>query len=80
MTGYNDRVLLAGTKKKHSFIVDNGTLIRDGVPLKTDGIKIYAFKSFVFFVTKKTYYRVPNEEFIGISREEFLSFMKDCRC
>ena len=80
MTGYNDRVLLAGTKKKHSFIVDNGTLIRDGVPLKTDGIKIYAFKSFVFFVTKKTYYRVPNEEFIGISREEFLRFMKDCRC
>ena len=30
----------------------------------------------VFLITKKTYYRIPNEEFVGISREEFLSFMK----
>lgn len=77
VTGYNDRVFLAGTKKRHSFIVDNGTLMRDGKPMKTDGIKVYAFKSFVFFITKKTYYRIPNEEFVGISREEFLSFLKN---
>lgn len=76
VTGYNDKVLLAGAKKRHSFIVDNETLIRDGKPMKTDGIKVYAFKSFVFLITKKTYYRIPNEEFIGISREEFLSFIK----
>ena len=76
VTGYNDRVFLAGTKKRHSFIIDNGTLIRDGKPMKTDGIKVYAFKSFVFLITKKTYYRIPNEEFVGISREEFLCFTK----
>ena len=76
LTNYNDRVFLAGTKKRHSFIVDNGTLIRDGKPMKTDGIKIYTFKNFVFLIAKKTYYRIPNEEFLGISREEFLSFMK----
>lgn len=76
VTSHNDRVFLAGAKKRHSFIVDNGTLIRDGKPMKTDGIKIYTFKSFVFLITKKTYYRIPNEEFLGISREEFLSFMK----
>jgi hypothetical protein len=76
MTGYNDRVFLAGTKKRHSFIIDNGTLIRDGKPMKTDGIKVYAFNSFVFLITKKTYYRIPNEEFVGISREEFLRFTK----
>ena len=76
VTGYNDRVFLAGAKKRHSFIVDNGTLIRDGKPMKTDGIRVYAFKSFVFLITKKTYYRIPNEEFVGISREEFLSFTK----
>lgn len=76
VTGYNDRVFLAGTKKRHSFIIDNGTLIRDGKPMKTDGIKIYTFKNFVFLITKKTYYRIPNEEFVGISREEFLSNMK----
>ena len=75
-TNYNDRVFLAGAKKRHSFIVDNGTLTRDGKPMKTDGIKIYAFKNFVFMITKKTYYRIPNKEFIGISREEFLSFVK----
>ena len=44
--------------------------------MKTDAIKVYAFKNYVFFITKKTYYRIPDEEFIGISREEFLSFMK----
>ena len=77
MTGYNDRVLLSGTKKKHSFIVENETLVRDGKPMKTDGIKVYAFKTFIFLITQKTYYRIPNEEFIGISREEFLRFMKD---
>ena len=76
VTGYNDRVFLADTKKRHSFIVDNGTLTRDGKPMKTDGIKVYTFKNFVFIVTKKTYYRIPNEEFVGISRKEFLRFMK----
>ena len=76
VTSYNDRVFLSGAKKRHSFIVDNGTLTRDGKPMKTDGVKIYAFKNFVFLITKKTYYRIPNEEFVGISREEFLSFMK----
>ena len=77
MTGYDDRVFLLGTKKKHSFIVENETLVRDGKPMKTDGIKVYAFKTFIFLITQKTCYRIPNEEFIGISREEFLRFMKD---
>ena len=78
ITGYNDRVFLSGAKKKHSFIVENETLARDGKPMKTDGIKVYAFKSFVFIITQKTYYRIPNDEFIGVSREEFLCFIKDC--
>ena len=77
VTSYNDRVYLTGAKKRHSFIVDNGSLIRDGKPMKIDGIKLYTFKNFVFLITKKTYYRIPNEEFVGISREAFLSFMKD---
>ena len=76
VTSYNDRVFLSGAKKRHSFIVDNGSLVRDGKPMKTDGIKIYTFKNFVFLTTKKTYYRIPNEEFVGISREEFLNIMK----
>ena len=76
MTGYNDRVFLSGAKKKHSFIVENENLVRDGKPMKIDGIKVYTFKSFVFLITQKTYYRIPNDEFIGISREEFLRFMK----
>ena len=76
VTSYNDRVYLTGAKKRHSFIVDNGSLIRDGKPMKIDGIKLYTFKNFVFLITKKTYYRIPNEEFVGISREEFLSFIK----
>ena len=78
VTKYNDRVLLAGTKKKHSFIVKNDTLVRDGKPMRIEGIKVYAFKSFVFLITQKTYYRIPNDEFIGINREEFLRVMKSC--
>ena len=76
VTSYNDKVFLSGAKKRHSFIVDNGSLIRDGKSMITDGIRIYTFKNFVFLITKKTYYRIPNKEFVGISREEFLSFMK----
>ena len=34
MTGYNDRVFLSGAKKKHSFIVENETLARDGKPMR----------------------------------------------
>ena len=78
VTKYNDRVLLAGTKKKHTFIVKNETLVRDGKPMRIEGIKVYAFKSFVFLITQKTYYRIPNDEFIGINREEFLRVMKSC--
>ena len=77
VTSYNDRVFLSGAKKRHAFIVDNGNLIRDGKSMKIDGLKIYTFKNFVFLITKKNYYRIPNEEFVGISREAFLSFMKD---
>ena len=76
VTSYNDRVFLSGAKKRHSFIVDNESLIRDGKPMKIDGIKLYTFKNFVFLIIKKTYYRIPNEEFVGISREEFLNIMK----
>lgn len=75
-TNYNDRVFLDGVKKKHSFIVDNGNLVRDGKMIKKDGIRVYIFKKFVFLITKKSYYRIPNEDFIGISREEFLDFIK----
>lgn len=75
-TKYNDRVFLDGVKKKHSFIVDNGNLVRDGKMIKKDGIRVYTFKKSVFLITKKSYYRIPNEDFIGISREEFLDFIK----
>lgn len=78
MTGYNDKVFLSGAKKKHAFVVENATLVRDGKSMKTEGIKVYAFKGFVFLITQKTYYRIPNNEFVGINREEFLRFMKSC--
>ena len=76
LTGYDDRVFLEGAKKKHSFVVEGENLIRDGKVLKKDNIKVYTFKKFVFLVSKKSYYRIPNEAFVGISREDFLQFMK----
>ena len=77
LTGYNDRVFLSGARKKHAFVVDQQKLIRDGKPINKDGIKVYGFRKFVFLITKRTYYRIPNEEFVGISREAFLQFMKN---
>ncbi len=53
VTGYNDRVYLKGAKKKHSFIVENGNLTRDGKAINKEGIKVFAFKNFVFLITKK---------------------------
>ena len=76
VTSYNDRVFLSGAKKRHAFIVDNSNLIRDGKSMKIDVLKIYTFKNFVVLITKKPYYRIPNEEFVGISREAFLRFLK----
>lgn len=76
-TKYNDKVFLEGSKKKHSFIMDSESLIRDGKPIKKDGLKVYTFKNFVFLITKKAYYRIPNEDFLEISREDFLRFIKN---
>ena len=78
-TGLDDEVFLRGAKKKHSFVIDGETLIRDGKPIKKYGIKVYTFKSFVFLSTKRSYYRIPNEAFVGISREDFLLFMKSAK-
>ena len=79
LTGYDDRVFLEGAKKKHSFVVEGENLIRDGKPIKKDGIKVYTFKSFVFLITKRSYYRIPNEAVVGINREDFLQFMKSTK-
>ena len=53
--------------------MDSESLIRDGKPIKKDGLKVYTFKNFVFLITKKAYYRIPNEDFLEISREDFLA-------
>ncbi|MBR5502025.1 MAG: hypothetical protein IKV55_03210 [Oscillospiraceae bacterium] len=73
----DEKVFLAGTKKKHAFVVQDGLLLRDGKPLKKERVKVYAFRNFVFLITQKSYYRVPNEAFAGMSREAFLRFMQN---
>ena len=39
-------------------------------------MKLYKFKKCLFLNLKNSYYRIPNEAFIGITRQEFLSGIK----
>ena len=76
MTKYTDRVFLEGCKKKHTFIFRNGVLIKDGKEIKDQEMKLYPFKKSLFLELTKTYYRIPNDAFIGMSRAEFLSYVE----
>lgn len=73
LTKYNDKVFLKGAKKKHVFTIRLGLLYKDGKVVKdTKSIRLYKFKKSLFLVLKKSYYRIPNDSFVNISREDFL--------
>ena len=72
LTNYNDKVFLSGAKKKHSFYFKNGMLIKDEKEIKNKHFKVFKFKKYLFLEFKRSYYRIPNDEFVNISRDEFL--------
>lgn len=76
LTKYNDKIFLSETKKKHIFIFENGKLIKDGQEMKCKCFKVFIFKKYLFLELKRSYYRIPNDEFIGISKDEFLFSLK----
>lgn len=47
--------------------------LKNNKVIYTNNLKIYKFKKFIFIKFGKSYYRVSNEDFIGISKESFLS-------
>lgn len=68
---------LEGKKVKHTFCLENGTFYKDGKEMKNaSDIRLYRFRKFLFIETKKSYYRIPNEDYTSGSREEFLSRIK----
>lgn len=76
LTNYNDKVFLSGAKKKHSFYFKNGMLIKDEKEIKNKHFKVFKFKKYLFLEFKRSYYRIPNDEFVNISRDEFLLKLK----
>lgn len=76
MIKYNDKTFLKNSKKKHLFKVVNNNFLKNGKGININDLRIYKFKNYVFIEFWKSFCRVPNEEFIGISREEFLSLFK----
>lgn len=76
LIGYNDKVYLKGLKTKHVFQIRKGLLFKDGVQIKnTKAIRIYKFRKSLMIVLKKSYYRIPNESFDKISRDDFLHYV-----
>ena len=64
-------------KQVSEFITNHTAISRGGFVIKQiDAIRIYEFKKHVFLILKKSYYRIPNEEFFDISRDDFLTMFK----
>lgn len=76
MIKYNDKIFLRNAKKKHTFRIENGMFLKNGKCLNSNKLRILKFKSYVFIEFWKSFYRVPNEAFIEITREDFLSLFK----
>ena len=76
VTKYNDKTFLKDSKKKHSYTIENGNFFKNNKYVNITNLKIYKFKNFIFIEFWKSYCRVLNEDFIGLTREEFLSLFK----
>lgn len=73
MIKYNDKQFLKNTKKKHAYNIENNNFLKNGKGINANGLKIYVFRKYIFIEFWKSFCRVPNEEFIDITRDEFLS-------
>ena len=73
----NYKNYLKGSKTKHIFCLEDGTLYKDKKEIKSiSDIRLYKFRRFLFLELKQSYYRIMNEDFISGSREEFLSQLR----
>lgn len=73
----NYKEFLKGLKTKHDFRLENGILYKDNKEVKsTDNIRLYKFNNFLFLELKKSYYRIPDDEYTTGSRTEFLAQVK----
>lgn len=70
---YDDKTFLKDTKKKDSFRIENGMFFKNEKCIHSHHLKIYQFKKYIFIKFWKSYCRVLNEDFVDMSRDEFLS-------
>ena len=73
---YNNEVFLKGLKKKHLFKVEHAKIYKDGKEIKqVYKIKLYKYKNYLFMEMAKSFYRIPDDEYIAGSRTELLQIM-----
>ena len=73
MIKYNNSIFLKYSRKKHIFQIENGMFFKNGKCININKVKIYKFKKYIFIEFLKSYCRVSNDDFVGLTREEFLS-------
>lgn len=80
MAKYDDRIFLKGLKTKHLFQLSNAKLYKDGKEVKqVEKIKLYRRKKYLFLVTGRSYFRIPNDAYTVGSREELLQRVSLCK-
>ena len=62
--------------KKHSYKIKNGMFFKDEQGININELKIYKFKKYIFIEFWDSYCIILNEDFIGFTRDEFLSLFK----
>lgn len=72
-----DDKFLEETKQKHQFLISEGRVYRDNKEVKDyKSWKIYKYKSFLFIITKHTFYIIYNLDYSAGSRETFLEWAR----
>lgn len=75
---YDETVFLQAQKKKHEFLIDNGTICKNGKERKDiKKMSIYKYKKYLLIVFNRgEFYLIPNNAFSEGSRSEFLASIR----
>lgn len=73
---YDNKVFLKGLRKKHLFKVEKLKIYQDGKEIKrVDKIRLYERKNYLFLETARSFFRIPDDEYLTGSRTELLQTM-----
>lgn len=74
---YDDKVFLAGTRKKHIIRVENDAVYVDNKPRKRiKNVIIYKYKKYLLLILNDKFYLVPNDAYISGGRAQLLALFR----